>query len=165
TTVRNLGSTGHTDLLLRDAIRDGRVPGPRILAAGAGIGVPGSACDRAFGGEAVAIAPADLSRLVEKLVAEGADVIKACAGGGVIASDPGKAELSPEQLGAVVATAHRLGRKVAVHAQGAEAIANSVAAGVDSIEHGAFIDGTRARAMNERRIYLVPTLYRMDWVL
>ena len=165
TTVRNLGSTGRTDLLLRDAIREGRVPGPRMVAAGAGIGIRGGTCDRVFGGEAVASLPADLARLVERLFTEGADVIKVCAGGGVISSDPGTAELAIEQLGAVVAAAHRLGRKVAAHAQGADAIANAVAAGVDSIEHGTFIDEASARKMRERRIYLVPTLYRMDWII
>lgn len=165
TTVRNLGSTGKTDLLLRDAIREHRVPGPRMLAAGAGIGVPGSACDRVFGGEAVATSPHDLSRLVEKLVAQGVDVIKVCAGGGVISSEPGATELDREQLEAVVAAAHRAGRKVAVHAQGAEAIANAVAAGVDSIEHGSFIEEDSAAKMKERAIYLVPTLYRLDWAV
>jgi len=165
TTVRNLGSTGQSDLLLRDAVRDHRVAGPRVLAAGAGIGIPKSACDRVFGGEAVGTSPAELTRLVEKLVAEGADVIKACAGGGVISTQPGETELSREQLEAIVAAAHRAGKKVAIHAQGAEAIANAVAAGVDSIEHGSFIDEASATKMKERGIYLVPTLYRLDWTL
>jgi imidazolonepropionase-like amidohydrolase len=165
TTVRNLGSTGRADVLLRDAIREGRVKGPRMLAAGPGIGAPGGACDRVFGAEAVLAPPADPAALVERLVAGGADVIKVCAGGGVISREPGKAELTRAQLSAIVAAAHRRGRRVAAHAQGPEAIANAVAAGVDSIEHGAFIDVASARRMARRHVVLVPTLYRLDWSL
>jgi imidazolonepropionase-like amidohydrolase len=165
TTVRNLGSTGRADILLRDAIAKGSVPGPRMLAAGPGIGAPGGACDQVFGGEAVARPETDLAALVERLIEGGADVIKVCAGGGVISSQPGAAELSRAQLAAIVAAAHRRGRKVAVHAQGPEAIANAVAAGVDSIEHGAFVDEAGAREMKRQGIVLVPTLYRLDWAL
>jgi imidazolonepropionase-like amidohydrolase len=165
TTVRNLGSTGRADLGLRDAIREGRVKGPRVLAAGPGIGAPGGACDRVFGAEAVLTPPADPAALVERLVAGGADVIKVCAGGGVISREPGGAELTRTQLAAIVGAAHRRGRRVAAHAQGPEAIANAVSAGVDSIEHGAFIDLPSARRMARRGIVLVPTLYRLDWSL
>lgn len=165
TTVRNLGSTGRADVRLRDAIRDGRAEGPRVLAAGPGIGAPGSACDNVFGGEAVVTRPDRLASLVTRLVDEGADVVKVCAGGGVIASEPGAAELTREQLETIVARAHQLERKVAAHAQGPQAIANAVAAGVDSIEHGAFVDEATAREMARRGTYLVPTLYRIDWAL
>jgi len=165
TTVRNLGSTGRADILLRDAIAAGRVKGPRLLAAGPGIGAPGGACDQVFGGEAVAAPGVDLGALVDRLVANGADVIKLCAGGGVVASQPGTAELSREQVAAIVTAAHRHGRKVAAHAQGPEAIANAVCAGVDSIEHGAFLDEATAREMKRRGTVLVPTLYRLDWAL
>ena len=165
TTVRNLGSTGRTDILLRDAIAAGKVPGPRLLAAGPGIGVAGGACDQVFAGEALLAPGADPAALVEQLVAQGADVIKVCAGGGVIASEPGKADLSRDQLAAIVRAAHGRGRKVAVHAQGPEAIANAVAAGVDSIEHGAFLDEASAREMKLKGVVLVPTLYRLDWAL
>jgi imidazolonepropionase-like amidohydrolase len=165
TTVRNLGSTGRADLDLRDAVREGRARGPRVLAAGPGIGAPGGACDRVFGAEAVLTPPADPAALVERLVAGGADVIKVCAGGGVISREPGGAELTRTQLAAIVTAAHRRGRRVAAHAQGPEAIANAVAAGVDSIEHGAFIDVASARRMARRGIFLVPTLYRLDWSL
>ena len=165
TTVRNPGSTGRADLLLRDAIAAGKVVGPRMLAAGPGIGAPGGACDQVFGGEAVAAPGVDLAALVDRLIADGADIIKLCAGGGVVASQPGAAELSREQIASIVAAAHRQGRQVAAHAQGPEAIANAVAAGVDSIEHGAFIDEAAAREMKRRHTVLVPTLYRLDWTL
>ena len=165
TTVRNLGSTGRADILLRDAIAAGRVKGPRLLAAGPGIGAPGGACDQVFGGEAVAAPGVDLGALVDRLIANGADVIKLCAGGGVVASQPGTAELSREQIAAIVTAAHRQGRKVAAHAQGPEAIASAVWAGVDSIEHGAFLDEAAAREMKRRGTVLVPTLYRLDWTL
>ena len=165
TTVRNLGSTGRADILLREAIAAGRAAGPRMLAAGPGIGAPGGACDQVFGGEAVAAPGVDLGAMVDRLVAGGADVIKLCAGGGVVASQPGTAELSREQIAAIVTAAHRHRRKVAAHAQGPEAIANAVAAGVDSIEHGAFLDEAAAREMKRRGTVLVPTLYRLDWAL
>jgi imidazolonepropionase-like amidohydrolase len=165
TTVRNLGSTGRADILLRDAIAAGRVAGPRLLAAGPGIGAPGGACDQVFGGEAVAAAGVDLGALVDRLVAGGADVVKLCAGGGVLASQPGTAELSKDQITAIVAAARRHGRTVAAHAQGPEAIANAVAGGVDSIEHGAFLDEAAAREMKRRGTFLVPTVYRLDWTL
>jgi imidazolonepropionase-like amidohydrolase len=165
TTVRNLGSTGRTDILLRDAIAAGKVPGPRVLAAGPGIGVAGGACDQVFAGEALLKPGADPAALVEQLIAQGADVIKVCAGGGVIASEPGQADLSRLQLAAIVRAAHGRGRKVAVHAQGPEAIANAVAAGADSIEHGAFLDEAGAREMKLKGVVLVPTLFRLDWAL
>lgn len=165
TTVRNLGSTGRADVRLRDAIAEGRIAGPRMLAAGPGIGAPGGACDQVFGGEAVARPDTDLAALVGRIVAGGADVVKVCAGGGVISAQPGTAELSKEQLSAIVAAAHGRGRKVAAHAQGPEAIANAVAAGVDSIEHGAFISPESAAEMKRKGTYLVPTLYRLDWAL
>jgi imidazolonepropionase-like amidohydrolase len=165
TTVRNLGATGRADVLLRHAIAAGRVTGPHMLAAGPGIGAPGSACDQVFGGEAVARPDTDLAALVERIVAAGADVVRVCAGGGVIAAQPGAAELTREQLSAIVAAAHRRGRKVAAHAQGEEAIANAVAAGVDSVEHGAFIAPESAAQMKRKGTCLVPTLYRLDWAL
>jgi len=165
TTVRNPGSTGRADILLRDAIADGRLPGPRILAAGPALGVKGGVCDRVFAGEGVAIGPTGFAAKVREIVADGAEVVKICTGGGVLASpeDVDTRELSDPEIRAVVAEAHRLGRKVAAHAQGPAAIAAAVRDGVDSIEHGALIDSVTAQLLRERRVYLVPTLYRLEW--
>jgi imidazolonepropionase-like amidohydrolase len=74
-------------------------------------------------------------------------------------------EYSEEEIRAIVQEAHRLRRKVAAHAQGAAAIANAVRAGVDSIEHGSLVDEETAHRMRRERIYLVPTLYRLDWLI
>jgi imidazolonepropionase-like amidohydrolase len=167
TTVRNLGSTGWADLTLRDAVERGQVPGPRMLIAGPALGLKGGVCDAVFQGEGgVTSAEAAVAK-VKELVARGADVIKLCAGGAVIpsAADAEAVEFTEEQIRAIVAEAHRLGRKVAAHAQGPRAIANAVRAGVDSIEHGSLVDEAGARLMKERGVFLVPTLHRLDYVL
>jgi imidazolonepropionase-like amidohydrolase len=166
TTVRNLGSTGWADLALRDAIERGQVPGPRMLIAGPALGLKGGVCDSVFQGEGAVTSAAEAVAKVRDLIGRGVDVVKLCAGGGVIpsAADAEAIEFSEEQIRAVVAEAHRLGRKVAAHAQGPKAIANAVRAGVDSIEHGSLIDEAGARLMKERGVFLVPTLHRLDYV-
>ena len=80
-------------------------------------------------------------------------------------SAAGATEFDETELRAMVQEAHRQGRKVAAHAQGPEAIRRAVEAGVDSIEHGGLIDEASARRMKEKGVFLVPTLYRLDWVL
>src|SRR5688572_3930082 len=167
TTVRNLGSTGYADLRLREAIDAGLVPGPRMLVAGPALGSPGGTCDRVFAGEGV-VRDADEARAKVRALAErGVDVIKLCAGGGVLAAaaDREACELTLEVLRAIVVEAHSRGLRVAAHAQGPRAILNAVQAGVDSIEHGSLIDEEAARAMKERGTVLVPTLYRLEWGL
>src|SRR5688572_13063922 len=167
TTVRNLGSTGYADLLLRDAIEAGRVPGPRMLVAGPGLGAPGGTCARVFAGEGVVAGPAEARAKVRELAEHGVDWIKFCAGGGVLATsaDEDACELPLETMRALVEEAHARSLRVAVHAQGPRAITAALEAGVDSIEHGAWIDEAAARAMKARGIALVPTLYRLDWAL
>ena len=162
TTVRNPGATGDADLELRNAIEQGRVPGPRMLIARAGIGGKGGICEQTFG-EAGVDSPDEARARVQKLVANGADFIKICTGGGVIGrrTDAAVTELSPEVIRAIVDEAHRLGRKVAAHAQGPEAIRAAALGGVDSIEHGGLIDEDTARVLAERHIVLVPTLARL----
>jgi imidazolonepropionase-like amidohydrolase len=97
----------------------------------------------------------------------GADVIKVMATGGVISEGdtPALAQYSPEGLKAIVETAHGLGRKVAAHAHGTVGIKNAVLAGVDSIEHGSYLDDEGIELMKERGTYLVPTVYLEDWVI
>jgi imidazolonepropionase-like amidohydrolase len=167
TTVRNLGSTGWADLALRDAIEKGQVPGPRMLIAGPALGLKGGVCDSVFQGEGAVTSAEEAVAKVRELTGRGVDVIKVCAGGGVVpsAADAEAVEFSEEQIRAIVAEAHRLGRKVAAHAQGPKAIANAVRAGVDSIEHGSLVDEANARLMKERGVFLVPTLYRLDYVI
>jgi imidazolonepropionase-like amidohydrolase len=110
--------------------------------------------------------PALMSKTRE-IAKYGADCIKICASGGVLSKgdSPEALQFSDEEIRAVVAEAHRLGRKVAAHAHGAAGIKQAVLAGVDSIEHGSFIDDEAIRLMKEKGAYLVPTLYLGDWFM
>jgi imidazolonepropionase-like amidohydrolase len=174
TTVRNLAASGYSDVALRDAINAGDVPGPRICAAGPAIGVTGGHIDNNLlapefhiSSESVADGVPALLTKVREQVKYGADCIKIMATGGVLSKgdSPEATQFSDEEIKAVVTEAHRLGRKVAAHAHGAAGIKQAVIAGVDSIEHGSFIDDEAIRLMKERGVYLVPTLYLADWFL
>ncbi|MGI9102984.1 MAG: metal-dependent hydrolase family protein [Terriglobales bacterium] len=103
---------------------------------------------------------------VREIIKYGADVIKVCATGGVLSKgdDPRHSQYSLEEMKAIVADAHRLGRKVAAHAHGAEGIRWAAEAGVDSVEHGSYIDDAGIAAMKQHGTYLVPTQYLMDWM-
>lgn len=165
TAARNLGSTGFSDLALREAIAAGDVPGPRLRAAGTGMGIPGGVCDSVFRGGGTAQGTEAVAQKVRELAHAGADTIKLCAGGGVVATprDAEAVEFSEEELRTLVAEAHAAGLPVAAHAQGPEAVGRAVAAGVDSIEHGGLINDELVLQMKQKNIYLVPTLYRLEW--
>ena len=174
TTVRNVGAGGYTDVALRDAIDAGDVPGPRIDAAGPAIGVTGGHADNNLlapeyhsSADGVADGVPALINKVREEVKYGASVIKIVATGGVLSKgdSPEATQFSDEEIRAVVTEAHRLGRKVAAHAHGAAGIKQAVLAGVDSIEHGSYIDDEAIRMMKEKGVYLVPTLYLADWFL
>lgn len=174
TTVRDVGATGYSDIALRDAINEGDIPGPRIDASGPAIGVTGGHCDENllapefhFTSEGVADGVPGVMRKTREIVKYGASVIKICATGGVLSKgdSPGAEQFNDEELRAIVTEARRLGRRVAAHAHGASGIKQAVAAGVDSIEHGSFINDEDIRLMKERGTYLVPTLYLGDWFM
>ena len=174
TTVRNVGASGYSDVALRDAINAGDVPGPRMLVSGPALGITGGHCDNdmlPFEYHAVADGVADGIAAVQHKVREtikyGADLIKVCATGGVLSlgDNPQASQYTLEEMKALVADAHRLGRKVAAHAHGAEGIRWAAEAGVDSIEHGSYIDDAGIAAMKEHGTYLVPTLYLGDWMM
>ncbi|MFL6246975.1 MAG: amidohydrolase family protein [Thermoanaerobaculia bacterium] len=162
TTVRNPGASGNADVVLRNSIEAGRVLGPRMVIARTGIGSPGGVCEKTFG-EAGVATPDDARQRVRKLIGEGADFIKICTGGGVVGRpvDAAVTEMSQETIDAIVDEAHRAGRKVAAHAQGADAIRAAVNGGVDSVEHGGLIDDDTARLMAAKHVPLVPTLARL----
>ena len=166
TTVRNLGSTGGADIALERAISSGKLPGPRMLSAGTGLGAPGGICDQVFG-EAKVTTAADAEREVDRLAAAGADVIKVCAGGGVVPSprDASAVELGEDVLKTIVAAARKHDLRVAVHAQGSEAIVAAARAGVASVEHGSLIDERAIAALREHDVVLVPTLARLDFIV
>ncbi|HSS98327.1 MAG TPA: amidohydrolase family protein [Terriglobales bacterium] len=173
TTVRNVGATAYSDVALRDAINDGDVPGPRILASGPPLGITGGHCDNnllPFEYHAQEAGVADgvegVQRKVREVIKYGADVIKFCATGGVLSKgdDPQASQYTLEEMKAIVTDAHRLGRKVAAHAHGAQGILWASQAGVDSIEHGSYINDAAIAEMKKNGTYLVPTRYLGDWL-
>jgi imidazolonepropionase-like amidohydrolase len=174
TTVRNLGAGGYSDIALRDAINAGDLPGPRIVASGLAIGVTGGHADNSLlapefhaKDEGIADGVPALMEKVREVSKYGADVIKIMASGGVLSKgdSPEATQFSDEEIRAVITEAHRLGRKVAAHAHGAAAIKQAVTAGVDSIEHGSFINDEDIQLMKAKGTYLVPTLYLGDWFI
>ncbi len=174
TTVRNVGAEGYSDVALRDAINAGDVPGPRMLVSGPALGITGGHCDENFlpfeyhvTAEGVADGVEAVQHKVREVIKYGADLIKICATGGVLShgDNPQASQYTLEEMKAIVADAHRLGRKVAAHAHGAQGILGASEAGVDSIEHGSYIDDAAIAEMKKNGTYLVPTLYLADWFL
>ena len=174
TTVRNVGARDFTDVALRDAINAGDVPGPRLLVSGPPLSITGGHCDNNMlpfeyhaTSDGVADGIAAVQHKVRENIKYGADLIKVCATGGVLSlgDNPQHSQYTLEEMKAIVADAHRLGRKVAAHAHGAEGIRWAAEAGVDSVEHGSYIDDAGIAAMKEHGTYLVPTLYLGDWMM
>jgi imidazolonepropionase-like amidohydrolase len=174
TTVRNVGARDFTDVALRDAINAGEVPGPRLLVSGPPLSITGGHCDNNMlpfeyhaTNEGVADGIAAVQHKVRENIKYGSDLIKVCATGGVLSlgDNPQHSQFTLEEMKAIVADAHRLGRKVAAHAHGAEGIRWAAEAGVDSIEHGSYIDDAGIAVMKEHGTYLVPTLYLGDWMI
>jgi imidazolonepropionase-like amidohydrolase len=174
TTVRNVGARGFSDVALRDAINAGDVPGPRMLVSGPALGITGGHCDNdmlPFEFHATEDGVADGISAVQHKVREnikyGSDLIKVCATGGVLSlgDNPQHSQYTLDEMKAIVADAHRLGRKVAAHAHGAEGIRWAAEAGVDSVEHGSYIDDAAIATMKEHGTYLVPTLFLGDWMI
>ncbi len=174
TLVRNVGAEGYSDVALRDAIEAGDVPGPRVQASGPPLGITGGHCDETLlpyefhaKAEGVADGVAAAQQKTREVIKYGADLIKICATGGVLSKgdDPRASQYTLEEMQAIVADAHRLGRKVAAHAHGGQGIVWASRAGVDSIEHGSFIDDAGVAEMKKNGTYLVPTLYLGDWLL
>ena len=172
TTIRNVGADGFTDVALRDAINAGDVPGPRMLVSGPALSITGGHCDDNMlpfewhvQNEGVADGVEAVQHKTREIIKYGADLIKICATGGVLShgDNPQASQFTLEEMKAIVADAHRLGRKVAAHAHGAEGIRWASEAGVDSIEHGSYIDDASIAEMKKNGTYLVPTLYLMDW--
>jgi len=169
TTIRNVGAPDFDDMALRKAINEGFVPGPRMMAAGHAIGITGGHCDengyrpgllKSDITEGIANGPEEVRAAVRYQVKGGADVIKTCATGGVLSEGDavGATQYTYEEMKALVDESHKLERKVAAHAHGTEGIKIAVRAGVNSIEHGSFLDDEGAKMMAERGTYLVPTL-------
>jgi imidazolonepropionase-like amidohydrolase len=174
TTVRNVGAEGFSDVALRDAIDAGDIPGPRLRVSGPPLSITGGHCDNNLlpfqfhaSSEGAADGVEAVQHKTREIIKYGADFIKVCATGGVLSKgdDPRHSQYTQEEMKAIVADAHRLGRRVAAHAHGAEGIRWAAEAGVDSIEHASYIDDAAIAAMKQHGTYLVPTLYLGDWFL
>ena len=171
TSVRDAceGPPDYPQFALRESVRRGLILGPRITAAGSCISISGGHGDGAPfpadlplpRGQNVADTVDDIDHVVRRDIKYGADWIKLMATGGVMdpISDFLVQELSEAQMAEAVVVAHRAGKKVMSHAEGAEGIKAAVRAGVDSIEHGTMLDEEGARLMEEHHTWLVPTLY------
>ena len=157
TTVRDLGGRDYCELALRQAIRDGLVEGPRILAAGRPVCMTGGH-GHWLGREADG--PDDVRRAVREQLKAGVDLVKLIATGGVLTAgvEPGAAQLTLEEMRAAVEEARKASRRTAAHAQGSEGIADAVRAGITSIEHGIFLTEEIVARMLRAGTYLVPTL-------
>jgi imidazolonepropionase-like amidohydrolase len=157
TTVRDLGAQNCLNIHLRDAVNSGVVPGPRICASGTLICMTGGH-GWPFGLEADG--DAEVRKAVREQLKAGADVVKLMATGGVmtLGVEPGAPQFTYEELRAGVEEAHKAGRRVASHVQGAEGLHNALKAGIDTIEHGIFIDDDAIRMFLENKAFLVPTL-------
>ncbi|MBB5340650.1 metal-dependent hydrolase family protein [Tunturiibacter gelidoferens] len=173
TTVRNVGANDFTDVALRDEINAGHIPGPHMQVSGPALGITGGHMDENLlpyeyhvHGEGVADGIPAVQHQVRENIKYGADLIKIGATGGVLSKgdDPQASQYTLEEMQAIVADAHRLGRKVAAHAHGAQGILFATEAGVDSIEHGSYINDEDIALMKKKGTYLVPTAYLIDWM-
>ncbi|USQ95622.1 metal-dependent hydrolase family protein [Caulobacter sp. RL271] len=175
TTVADLGATNQAIFALRDGIRRGDVPGPRIIAAGSAVSVHGGHGDiNGYSEEvmhvlrptSVCSGPDDCRRAVREQVWLGADIIKITATGGVLSNTAAglNQQFSDAELTAIVESAHRMGRKVTAHAHGVDGINSFLKAGGDSIEHGTYLDADSIALFKKNGAYLVPTLMAGDFV-
>ncbi len=175
TTVREAGSARQTAFMLRRGTEQGVIPGPRIVAAGPALSIVGGHGDiTGFRREVIdalptgftCTGPVECALRVRQASAAGSDVIKITATGGVL-SQQGRgleAHFTAEEMTSIANTAHSLGLRVMAHAHGARGIEAAAAAGIDTIDHGTFMDEAAARVMAQRGSYLVPTLRALTQV-
>jgi imidazolonepropionase-like amidohydrolase len=177
TTVRNLGDRENETVALRNAINAGQLAGPRIYTAGVAIGSTGGHADPTDGyrydlagdpgpDSGIINSVEDAAKAVRLHYKRGDDVIKIMPSGGVLdqSASGDNSQLTLEEIKAVVATAHDYGFTVAAHAHGAESIRRAVVGGVDSIEHGTYMDDQDMKLMKEHGTWYVPTIIAGDFV-
>lgn len=172
TTVRNVGSQFYGDVGLREAIDNGFIPGPRIVAAAYSFGITGGHCDETFFPPSMdqkspynADSPDEARANVRRLKKYGAQVIKICATGGVFSrgTSPGAQQMSLEEMKAVADAAHALGMKVAAHAHGAPGVSAAIKAGVDTIEHVSLVDDEGIRLAVQHGTFFGMDIYNTDY--
>ena len=177
TSVRNLGDGGMETISLRDAIKEGLVIGPRIFTSGKTISTTGGHGDPTNGmpkdnysppspEEGVIDSPEDAKKAVRQRYKDGADGIKITATGGVlsVAKSGENPQFTDEELNSIVATANDYGLWTAAHAHGKEGMKRAVIAGINSIEHGTYMDQEVMDLMKSKGTYYVPTIMAGDWV-
>ncbi|MBU2378769.1 MAG: amidohydrolase family protein [Alphaproteobacteria bacterium] len=175
TTVADLGADNEAIFALREAVKAGDVPGPRIIAAGSAVSVHGGHGDangfradvlHLLSPESVCSGPEDCMRAVRTQIRAGADIIKITATGGVLSNTAAglNQQFSDPELTAIVESAHRMGRQVTAHAHGVDGINAFLRAGGDSIEHGTYLDDQSIRLFKQNDAWLVPTLLAGDFV-
>ena len=177
TTVRDLGGRGGAVFSVRDAVKRGLIPGPRIFAAGKSIATTGGHADPSNGmrrdlmGDpgpeaGVVNGPVDARKAVRQRYKEGSDLIKITATAGVlsVAKSGENPQFTADELDAIIATARDYGMRVAAHAHGAEGMKRAVRAGVDSIEHGTLMDDETISLMKKHGTWYVPTVMAGKWV-
>lgn len=164
TFFRDLGGLGYIDIELKKAVDEGLIQGPEFLASGKPVvmtgghgwqmGIEANGCD-------------ETRAAAREQLKAGADVIKIMATGGVMTPgvEPGSAQLTMEEMKVAVEEAHKAGKKTASHAQGTTGIKNAILAGIDSIEHGIFLDDEAIQMMIDHDVYLVPTLVAPYFIL
>ncbi len=178
TTVRNVGDDHNESIALRNAVNAGEVPGPRIFSAGQFIGTTGGHADPTDGynwalqgdpgpKDGIINSPADAWKAVRQHYKDGADLIKIMPSGGVLdeSSSAENPQMTIEEIKAVVTAAHDYGFTVAAHAHGAEAIRRAVLGGVDSIEHGTFMNDEDMQLMKQHGTWYVPTIIAGEFVM
>lgn len=175
TTVADLGADNKAIFALRDGIKRGDVPGPRIIAAGSAVSIHGGHADvngysedvmHVLRPTSVCSGADDCRRATREQVWLGADIIKITATGGVLSNTAAglSQQFSDDELKAIVDAAHRMGRKVTAHAHGLDGINSFLRAGGDSIEHGTYLDNDSIALFKKNGAYLIPTLMAGDFV-
>jgi imidazolonepropionase-like amidohydrolase len=164
TTVRDMGGLAGIDLGLKQAIRTGLVPGPHMLVSGRLICMTGGhgwqlGCE--------ANGPEGVRQAAREQIKAGVDIVKLMATGGVMtpAVEPGSEQLTEAELRAGVEEAHKAGKKTATHAMGTKGIMNALRAGIDSIEHGVYLDEETVTLMKKREVALIPTLAALHHII
>ena len=175
TTVADLGAGNEAIFALRNAVKNGDVPGPRIIAAGSSVSIHGGHGDingyrddvmHLLSSESICSGPEDCMRAVRTQVRAGADIIKITATGGVLSNTAAglNQQFSDPELTAIVDSAHRMVRQVTAHAHGVDGINAFLRAGGDSIEHGTYLDDQSIRLFKANGAWLIPTLLAGDFV-
>ena len=157
TFIRVLGTENDYDMDIRDCVDQGLVKGPHMLCAGRCICMTGG---HGWQNGIEADGVDECRKAARTLLKKGVDIVKIMATGGVMTKgvEPGSAQLTQEEMAVMIEEAHKAGRKTATHAQGTQGIKNALYAGIDSIEHGIFLDQECLDYMKEHDVYLVPTL-------